>query len=224
MRVAFWSISVDRRSLDRYPTNGRCCSPLLIHMRPRPAIAASDAKLRELILFLAQRSCDDERFGSIKLNKLLFFADFSAYLKLGSPITGHAYQRLEKGPAPKKMVPILRQMVDDRDLAISDCTYWGRTQKRPVALRDPKLELFTADEIAVVTDVLTALWKKTARGISSLSHRFSGWKLAAQNEIIPYEVALVHFTKPRKRDIQKALDIGEELAALRKEYSSPNAD
>ena len=30
----------------------------------------------------------DERFGAVKLNKILYFADFEAYRRLGEPITG----------------------------------------------------------------------------------------------------------------------------------------
>src|SRR6266487_3415423 len=48
----------------------------------------ADEKLRELILHICIRSEDDEAFGAVKLNKLLFFSDFHAFLRLGKPITG----------------------------------------------------------------------------------------------------------------------------------------
>lgn len=180
-----------------------------------PTKAPDDKKLRELILFIAQRSADDVHYGYTKLNKLLFFSDFSAYAALGTSITGHAYQRLPRGPAPKQMKPIVDRMVDDRVLAIQEEEYHGQTQKRPVALRAANLKPFSAEEIAVVTGVLETMRKKNAKGISTLSHRFAGWKLAKERELIPYEVALVQFKKPRKRDLQRALDMGDELTSLR---------
>ena len=35
-------------------------------------------KLKELVLVVAQLCADDRNFGAVKLNKLLFFADFLA--------------------------------------------------------------------------------------------------------------------------------------------------
>jgi hypothetical protein len=177
----------------------------------------NDAKLRELILFVAARSEDDLNFGSIKLNKLLFFADFLAYVKLGKAITNHPYMRLPNGPAPKRMKPILEQLITDKSLAIQERNRYGRTQKVPISLRDADLTLFSSEEIAIVTEVLDGMRRKNAKGIGTLSHRFEGWKLAKDREIIPYEVALVEFKKPRKQDIEKALAIRGELAALRRE-------
>jgi hypothetical protein len=191
---------------------------------PLLQLTADDAKLTELILFMASRSQDDPRFGSTKLNKLLFFADFLAYVKLGRAITNHPYMRLPNGPAPKAMVPILKQMVSAKSLAIQERDHYGRTQKVPIALREASLSRFSPEEIAVVTEVLDALRRKNARGISSLSHQFAGWKLARDREIIPYEVALVQFKKPRKQDIQKALAMRVELAALRRESGRSDAD
>lgn len=189
-----------------------------------PTKNPDDAKLRELILFIAQRSADDERFGSVKLNKLLFFSDFTAFQRLGTSITGHVYQRLDKGPAPKKFIPIKNAMVEKRELAMASRDFHGRPQKVPIALRNPNLKLFSAEEIAIVTEVLEALWRKNAKGISTLSHRFAGWELANDGEPIPYESALVQIATPRKRDIKKALEMGEELIALSKEFPRSDAD
>ena len=54
-----------------------------------------DNKLRELVLYIAVLSEGDPAFGKVKLNKLLFFADFTAYLSFGKPITGHEYQKTQ---------------------------------------------------------------------------------------------------------------------------------
>lgn len=184
----------------------------------------NDAKLRELIVFIASRSQNDPHFGSTKLNKLLFFADFLAYGKLGEAITNHQYMRLPNGPAPRRMKPILDEMVAAGVLAIQERDCYGRTQKVPLALREADVTLFSSSEIAIVTEVLDAFWHKNAKGISSLSHKFDGWKLAKDRETIPYEVALVEFKKPRKVDIKKALAIRGELASLRRESRRPDAN
>ena len=178
-------------------------------------ITPDDEKLAELIIFISYRSGDDPRFGSTKLNKLLFFADFLAYVKLGEAITKHVYMKLPNGPAPRSMLRIIKQMIADKTLAIQERDHYGRTQKVPIALREAKLSLFSAEEIALVTDVLTTFRSNNAKGISELSHKFDGWKLAGDKENIPYEVALVRFKKPTKQDFGKALAMRDELAFLR---------
>lgn len=152
---------------------------------------ANDEKMRELILLISQESEGDAPFGAIKLNKLLFYADFIAYRQLGQPITGHEYMRLPNGPAPRKLVPIREQMEAAGELAISTRQYLGRTQHRTVALREPSLSGFTAEEISLVHKLIKQCWGKSARELSELSHRFAGWKLADERETIPYNVALV---------------------------------
>jgi hypothetical protein len=57
-------------------------------------------------LLIATRSEGDEPFGAVKLNKLLFYADFFAYVKFGECITGQEYQKLAQGPAPRRMLPV----------------------------------------------------------------------------------------------------------------------
>jgi antitoxin SocA-like protein len=69
-----------------------------------------DRKIKELILYLASKSEQDPRFSATKLNKLLFYCDFASYRRWGRAITGHSYQKLQFGPAPKAMLPLLEQM------------------------------------------------------------------------------------------------------------------
>src|SRR5687767_3702503 len=94
-----------------------------------PTRDPDDSKLAELILFIAHRSECDERFGAVKLNKLLFFSDFLAYGRLGSSITGQDYQKLQHGPAPRKLLPVVREMEESGDFAWKERDgYAGRTQ------------------------------------------------------------------------------------------------
>jgi hypothetical protein len=178
-----------------------------------------DRKLKELILFISRRSERDPNFGATKLNKLLFFADFLAYAKLGHSITGQDYQKLPNGPAPRRLVPITKEMSgkSDSSFAWAERQRYGRLQKVPVALREPNLDGFSAAEIAIVTDVIETLAERNAKEVSTLSHEFDGWKLAEQGETIPYETALVKFAKPRRSDVNQAFGIGDMLAEMRRE-------
>lgn len=150
-----------------------------------------DEKMRELILYLAAKSETDPRFSSTKLNKLLFYCDFGAYRQLGQSITGHSYRKLQFGPAPKAMLPILERMKGDRECVELEKDHFGHAQRRIVALRPPDVSLFTAEELRLADRILQELWESNATEVSDLSHDFIGWKAAALNEIIPYETVFV---------------------------------
>ena len=150
-----------------------------------------DEKMRELILYLAAKSETDPRFSSTKLNKLLFYCDFGAYRQLGQSITGHSYRKLQFGPAPKAMLPILERMTRARECAEIERDHFGRAQRRVVALRSPDVSLFTSEELRLADQILAELWESNATEVSDLTHDFIGWKAAALNEIIPYETVFV---------------------------------
>ncbi|HET6882809.1 MAG TPA: Panacea domain-containing protein [Pirellulales bacterium] len=179
-----------------------------------------DEKLRELILHICRRSEGDPKFGATKLNKLLFYADFLAYRQLGVPITGHSYQRLPNGPAPRSIVPFLRSMEARGDIARSEHDYFGKKQIKAVALRDADLSRFTGAEIGLVDSIIGDCWGKTAKQISDMSHRFIGWMLAEDGETIPYSVALTRFGKPTENDMEIGRSMADELRALSEECRS----
>jgi hypothetical protein len=165
----------------------------------------SDRKLAELILFISLRSEGDERFGATKLNKLLFFSDFSAYLLFAKSITGQLYQRLPQGPAPRRLIPVREALVANRDLAIRKVEYFNKTQNRTFALREPRLSEFSAEQISLVTDIIEDNWEKNATDVSYRSHRFHGWEDAADGETIPYEVALLSKRRPSSGERKRSL-------------------
>jgi|ERR1700733_6495717 len=176
----------------------------------QPRIVPNENKFRELLIFIARRSEGDPRFGAIKLNKLLFYSDFLSYLELGHPITGQPYFALENGPAPRYMVRVREQMVKSKEIAIARKVTLDGVQERVLALREPDPNKFTPAEIALVTKVLDVCRTHSGTELSELSHRFAGWRLAAEREDIPYEVALVGNRKPTLAEMQ----YGVQLEAL----------
>jgi hypothetical protein len=173
------------------------------------AARGSAEKFRELLLYVATRSEGDPHFGATKLNKILFYADFWAYKKLGKPITGQPYQRLGRGPAPKKLLPVTRKMEKAGDCAWVVRDHFGLPQKRLVALRAPDLSRFSGEEISIVDSVLRELEPFNATEVSELSHRFLGWQLARDKEEIPYST--VFLGEPRTPTIEE-IEFGRELA------------
>lgn len=176
-----------------------------------PIEERNDNKLRELILYIARESEGDDTFGATKLNKVLFYADFMAYVNLGNSITGQEYQALAHGPALRRLAPMRDEMLVDGDIAIRPRDYYGYVQDRILALTTPDLSEFSAAEIALVNHFIRAWWGKTATEISRRSHQFAGWRYAQEGETIPYEVALVGWREPTGEEIRRGKEL-EELA------------
>ena len=68
-------------------------------------------KIKEAILYVSKLSKGDPRFGAIKLNKILYYADFRAYRELGNSISNATYQHLNEGPAPRELLPAIEELI-----------------------------------------------------------------------------------------------------------------
>jgi hypothetical protein len=168
-------------------------------------------KLRELIIYLARESEGDDYFGAVKLNKLLFLIDFEAYRRFGKSVTGQEYQARQFGPVPRHVVPTLNSMQDAGELVVREEQMHGYTQKRPIALREANLRLFSQEEIALVAHMLIHFRHMSATEISDLSHKFIGWALAEEGETIPYGVALLGRDELTEQELEHA-KVAEERA------------
>ena len=169
-----------------------------------------DDRFRELVLYVARETESDPRCGRTKLYKILFYADFWAFSKLGHSITGEEYQKLKNGPAPRRALPVLTAMIRDRLCIWAERDYFGRTQQKLLALREPDLSPFSGEEIAITHDVIQMLWPFDATALSDLSHRFMGWQLAGEGETIPYSTVVLG--APRPPTLQE-IEYGRRLAA-----------
>lgn len=174
--------------------------------------APDDAKLKELMLYVASKSERDPDFGVVKLNKILFFSDFMAYRLRGRSITGQPYMKLDRGPAPRYLVPIRRGLCESGSAALKSRDRFGLQQDRLFALREADLSLFSADDISLVDYVIEAFHGLNGTDVSDLSHQLLGWQAVPLKADIPYETALVVPREPTERVKARAL----ELAGLAK--------
>jgi hypothetical protein len=123
---------------------------------------AKDQKLRQLVLYLAERSQNDQTFGAAKQNKLLLYSDFLAYISFGQSITDQQYSRVPNGPAPKRWPRIKANMLAQGDIAIQAFPH-----DRTVALRKPDLSIFTPGQIQLVDQILEMHRSKSAAEITA---------------------------------------------------------
>ncbi|HLC06245.1 MAG TPA: Panacea domain-containing protein [Anaerolineales bacterium] len=171
---------------------------------------APDERLRELILYISARCSEDPTFGAIKLNKILYFADFLSYGMTGEPVTGAAYMRLRKGPAPRRLLPIRDKMIEDGELAIQKRRIYQHEQHRTIPLREPVLDSFRPNDISVVDELIQVFWGRTAEEVSDLSHG-AAWEIAGDQENIPYQAAYLSNEGVTQDDIEKAREVATEL-------------
>jgi hypothetical protein len=172
----------------------------------------NEAKFKELILYVSQQCAGDPKFGAVKLNKILFFSDYLAYAQYGSAITNFEYQRLRNGPAPRRFVPIRDEMIEQRELGIQVIPLRnGHTQHRAVNLRKPNLSVFSAEEIALVDTVISALSNEDAQSVSEISHRTVAWQAALEGETIPYGMVFLSNQPLTEAELIRGLEIATEL-------------
>ena len=171
-----------------------------------------DAKLRELIVYIATKSETDERFGATKLNKILYYSDFYAYRRLGKPITEAEYQHLQQGPAPRGLLEAQRSLIDDGSALFLTRTRFNFTQHRIAPRREPDLSLFSGSEIDIVDSVIQSLWAMTGKQASDMSHEEIGWRVTDEFETIPYRTAWLSAQPLTDEQIEQGKEIAKRHA------------
>ena len=175
-------------------------------------------KLKELIVYVVDRCQEDPSFGAVKLNKILYYADFDAYRLLGQPITGATYRKLQAGPAPKQLLSARDELIQEGRLWLDSRQYFNRIQKRLLLVEgeSPNSELFAPEERQVIDSVIEFLWPMSAREASDYSHREPGWMLAGEREEIPYESAFLSADPIDQETEETGIRIGREFLASRR--------
>jgi hypothetical protein len=123
----------------------------------------STDKLRQLILYVADKCDADPGFGAIKLNKILFFADFVSFAQYGEPITGVKFRKNRKGPVPTVLKRLRNEMERDGEIAIRHKRYNGGIQHRVVPFREPDIDMFSARDIALIDEIIRMWWGISCR-------------------------------------------------------------
>lgn len=150
-------------------------------------------KFTELLLYVADRLRGDRAGGATKLNKVLFFVEFTHLRRHHAVISGCEFQKLPHGPAPRQLLPIRRELLAAGEAELVEEDFLGRPQQRLLPRRAADLSVFTAQDLASVDDVLEQLGGMTGTQVSELSHHEPGWRLTEIGETIPFATAFLDF-------------------------------
>ncbi|MGA9113833.1 MAG: Panacea domain-containing protein [Candidatus Dormiibacterota bacterium] len=171
-------------------------------------------KFKELVLYISRRSEADPRFGAVKLNKILYYADFAAHRRLGHAITEATYQHLDEGPAPREMLVAQREMMAAGDLIIESRPYYNRTQRRAKALRDPRAGILSAAELEIVNEVIEDLFLLDAQQVADRSHQEFGYRATGPREDIPYRTAWIGSAPLTAEQIEVGFEVARRNGLL----------
>jgi hypothetical protein len=156
-------------------------------------------KFKEMVLFFAERSAPevDPRMSRVKLNKLLYRADFEAFRLLGQSITGETYIWGEFGPMASHL-PMAETELGNRGYLEYELDKSGPQDRKVPIAREPSDPLqFEPEERVVMEAALVELADRGGKAASAWSHEESvGWRLRDEHpeireEPIPYEIDLV---------------------------------
>jgi hypothetical protein len=154
----------------------------------------SAARLAAMMAYLSEKGGE---LYKTKLNKLLFYADLSAYYLTGQGISGSRYVNLPFGPVPETYENVI-------DLAASSNAININSQGSNASLiepgenfKDAEKEL-TSSERGVLDWVAETYGHLTTAEITELSHEEMAYKNTRRSEPIAYRYAEFLKTLPPK--------------------------
>jgi hypothetical protein len=166
-------------------------------------------RLGEAVLYVSQKCEMAAFFGLVKLNKIIWRADFESFAQRGQPVTGRQYQRLRQGPAPVEMLPVLNELQAGGLLELKRVRQGNHEERRPIALQDPVLRLFSPQDLEFLDRAISVYWDKTGKEVSDLSHGVA-WKTREEAEAMPYELAYLSDQPMGRGQKAKLLRLAEQ--------------
>lgn len=158
--------------------------PLCVTDVPSPSngfMATSMERVKELISIL---SINCKNLFVTKLQKVLFFCDFSSYETYGRSLTGLSYAHADQGPIVNNYKDMIDELVRDGSIHLEDNV--GGRGKIVVADTAPT-GIFSEDDINLIIRVAKfANTFPTAAAISNYSHELACWLNTENGNIIKY--------------------------------------
>ncbi|MFN3300060.1 MAG: type II toxin-antitoxin system antitoxin SocA domain-containing protein [Sediminibacterium sp.] len=146
------------------------------------------SKIANLFTYFIQHSKPDFN-DKLKLNKLLFFTDFTHYKNHGSSISGLSYRAIQYGPVPAYYDNIYAYL-ENEQLISSQFLKLSNGGAREVFLSNAEFDksLFSDEELETLANIKVKFANMSTWDIVDLSHLEKAWKeLEANRELIGYQ-------------------------------------
>ena len=151
-------------------------------------LSGGQNRLKEAILYVCQKASEMEFFGAIKLNKILWRADFRSYAERQIPVTGRQYQRLAMGPAPVEMPPVVNDLLRTGAIVIERRRVGRHEERRHIAKAAPVLRAFSPEDLDYLGEAIEHYRYLTGSEASDESHGVA-WKTREDGDPMPYQSA-----------------------------------
>ncbi|MCF1715408.1 DUF4065 domain-containing protein [Flavihumibacter sp. RY-1] len=124
-----------------------------------------------------------------KLNKLLFYADFTMYQRTGHSITGIRYRAIPFGPVPADYEKLYLKLQDDQKINIVEIGFdngnYGELIESNQKLEQ---ETFSEKEKTVLDDIINKFKGLTTKQVVDISHKELAWTANIdERKIISYQ-------------------------------------
>lgn len=152
----------------------------------------SPQALMEMMVFYAAKPAG---MLKTKLNKLLWYADFTHYRLYGVSISGATYVHLPYGPVPDNYGTYLASLCDTETLVLDEIDFGPDTAgehmigEKLIATRDPRIDVFPLSAYAVLEATYRRFRHTGSKEISRLSHEEVGYTETKHMEPISYQYA-----------------------------------
>ena len=149
-------------------------------------------KFQELTIHAATLMSDDRTASIIRINKVLFYADFASYRQHGEPITGACYRKYSEGPAPDYMKDCIQTLEDTgrAHIWIKHHVIGDFKQLKPSPNFPADLSAFTPEQLDLVEESAEYLRGKTPREVIDITDKEIAWKYTTLFDHIVYEDAM----------------------------------
>ncbi|HKO52130.1 MAG TPA: Panacea domain-containing protein [Polyangiaceae bacterium] len=150
-------------------------------------MAVNWKKYKALVHYICEKADDPSVLGSIKLNKVLWYADTISYMVTGRAITGVTYVKRQHGPVPQAVIRAIDELVKEGKIARGKADHFGYTKHEYIAVEEADKSLFSGAEIALVDEAFDHVClRHTAKSVSEETHGVI-WNLAEMGEELPYD-------------------------------------
>lgn len=161
----------------------------------------SSPKTSELLIYIASKLANKPKYGAIMLNKALYLSDSISYLKTGYPISDFKYIKQDKGPTPSpaQFLPLRDELLEKISV-----DYFGKVQYKFVNKREPKIDVFTPEEIFLIDEVLEKIGDMNGTELSEYTHTLVAWNIANDKQELPLNSFLLTKEEPDAKDLEWA--------------------
>ncbi len=141
-----------------------------------------DVKTINTVLFMLENN----PLYETQVMKNLFAIDFYSQKENGHPITTLKYAKAPYGPIIDNEKNILNFLLQNNYLKI---IYYNDDLIKFTTAKLYDKNLFTKEELEIMTYIKNKLKNKTSKELSDWSHNFAGWKKTKNGQIIDYSYA-----------------------------------